>query len=63
MMHQRIYMICSNFHKNNRPTKPAPQQRMLGRSWPDGWDSARFWELVLSFGRFPFRELFFSSRR
>jgi hypothetical protein len=30
---------------------------------PDGWDSARFLELVLNFGSFPFRELFLPSRR
>jgi len=30
---------------------------------PDGWDSARFLGLVLSFGSFPFRELVLPSRR
>jgi hypothetical protein len=30
---------------------------------PDGWDSARFLEIVLSFGRFPFPSLIFPSRR
>jgi hypothetical protein len=38
--------------------KRHPTQRA-----PDGWDSARFLELVLNFGSFPFLSLFLSSRR
>jgi hypothetical protein len=38
---------------SRRPTKRAP----------DGWESARFLSLVLSFGSFPFRELVLPSRR
>jgi len=30
---------------------------------PDGWESARFLELVLNDSNFPFRELFLPSRR
>ena len=30
---------------------------------PDGWDSARYWEIFLSFGSFPFPNLFLPSRR
>ncbi len=35
------------FPAQGRPTKRAP----------DGWESARFWKLVLNDGSFPFREL------
>jgi hypothetical protein len=38
---------------SNCPTKRAP----------DGWDCARFLEVVLSFGRFPFPSLVLPSRR
>lgn len=30
---------------------------------PDGWESARFLELVLSYGSFPFCEFVLPSRR
>jgi|WetSurMetagenome_2_1015567.scaffolds.fasta_scaffold763086_2 hypothetical protein len=34
-----------------------------GDNAPDGWDSARFLELVLNDGSFPFRELVLPTRR
>jgi len=44
----------------------APQQTTLGRSQPDGWDSARFWALFLNFGTprsgSPFPSPFLASR-
>jgi hypothetical protein len=43
----------ANEKTNSRPSKRAP----------DGWDSARFLEMVLSYGKFPFRELALPSRR
>ena len=30
---------------------------------PDWWESARFLEIVMSYGSFPFRELVLPSRR
>jgi hypothetical protein len=45
-----IFIIALSCQK--RPTKRAP----------DGWDSARFLELVRNDGSFPFRKLVFPSR-
>jgi len=35
----------------------------LTKHAPDGWDCARFWELFLNFGRFPFPSFTLPSRR
>jgi hypothetical protein len=43
-------IVWSKTNRNNAgKVKSRPTQRA-----PDGWDSARFLELVLNFGRFPF---------
>ena len=41
----------------------APQGMSFPMVLPDGWDWARFLELVLSFSSFPFPTLFLPSRR
>jgi hypothetical protein len=38
-------------------------QTCLTQRAPDGWDSARFLEIVLNFDSFPFPSLFLPSRR
>ena len=43
-----VFQKCS-------PTKRAPRQTPAGRKEPDGWDSARSLELVLSYGIFRLR--------
>jgi hypothetical protein len=45
-----------------RLTQRAPRQTPPGRKEPDGWDSPRFWEVVVSYGSLPFPVLVLPSR-
>ena len=64
-----IFMVGGFYAKLHVVEPPqgagVDQQRkgQLTQRAPDGWDSARFLEMVLSFGRFPFSSLFLPSRR
>jgi len=42
---------------------PKKNEMRLTQPAPDGWDSARFLEIVLSFASFPFPSFFLLSRR
>jgi hypothetical protein len=45
------------------PDPGNPGDKQPGPKEPDGWDSARFLDIFLNFGSFPFSSLVLPSRR